>query len=133
EGWIVERVANRIAVRRILVRRERRGRRDEERRVADVAPVLVQRDVLEDLVVVPAVPATRDGQPVSAHVVRDADARTEVVLVELAFALEAKRLQPLQRNCIELVAVRAGLHFVSDAEIQRQVRIRLPIVLYISR
>src|SRR5207244_7116147 len=70
---IDERVADLVPVRLVLVWREGRGRRDKERGVLHVAPVLVQRDVLEDLVEVPAVPAAYDLPSVADEVVREPD------------------------------------------------------------
>src|SRR6185436_1394823 len=100
-----EAVLDLLAVRDVVVRGEGRHRGDEERRAADLAPVLVQGDVLEDLVVVPAVAAPRHVLAVAGDVIREAHAWTDVVGVGRALGGDALRLHGPDGRRVEPVGV----------------------------
>src|SRR5207247_699305 len=105
-----ERVPNRVAVGRVLAGCEgRRLQIEEERGMANIAPVLVQGDVLKNLIEVPA-PTAADHRPACAQdVVREPEPRADVVLIELALGCIAARGQGAERRRLERVCVRAGL------------------------
>ncbi len=130
ERRVDERVADRFPVRRIERRRPRaRRERQEVEGRPDVRPPLVQRDVLEDLVVVDPVAAADDALAVTPDVPREAEPRPEVVQIVLALVAVAELPEVGEDRRLEVVAVGTHLLFPPHPEVQRQVAGRVIVVL----